>query len=1122
MIIRLARFVILSSILVQLGVMLSPLTAAEPQTANAAFDEQSLEFFEREVRPLLIKRCYECHGPDAKKVKGGLLMNSRSALLTGGETGPAVVVGKPSESLLIDAINYGDLYEMPPKSKLPDNEIAILTKWVELGVPWPREDATNSNQSKKEFDLEKRKAEHWCWQPIREVAIPEVNHGQWPRKPLDYFVLKKLEEKDLSPSGPADRRTLIRRAYFDVIGLPPAPEAVEAFVNDSSPDAFKTVVDQLLQSEHFGERWARHWMDLVRYAETYGHEFDYPLPHATQYRDYLIRAFNADVRYDQFVTEHIAGDLLESPRLHPDEKYNESIIGTGFWWLGEATHAPVDVMEDEAGRVDNQIDVMTKTFLGVTVACARCHDHKFDAISTKDYYALSGFLKSSVRQEAFLDPYGRIQDTTEKMRAEASKGSEVLLGMMPDANEQLVSEMATFLLAARELLFSDEQRSVEDIAKEKSIDPARLNRWVEALKDESLKQPSHPMHVWLELAKHQDELQPHVVQQRKRWENESRKAAEILEKTPLIADFNGNSFGDWCVEGAAFGDSPIQADQWDAKLGGLSFTSGGVAHSGMLSGRHQGVLRSPTFTITHPHIIYRVAGENAQVRLILDSYFMDTYNGLLFGDFAFKVDTKGSFVWRRQAGDLGRYIGHRAHIEILDHGDGWVAVDEIRFSDGPTPSLQDNPLAGKLLADTSLTSQEALANAFAQLIGESFTQLKERSACNQRTELINWAMKYKLFKVDPASREQLAQLAIRIDDHAKSMPAPVRILAMGDGSGQNRRVYIRGNHRTLGSEAPRQLLTALASENQAAPESGSGRLELAKRMVDPANPLTSRVMVNRIWHHLTGRGIVASVDNFGVLGQRPTHPELLDHLALQFAKGEYSDSNPNAWSVKGLIREIMLSSTYQMSSKPNPEADQADSQNLLLHRMRIRRLEGEAIRDSILAISGRLDDKLYGGSVAVHITPFMQGRGRPGGNGPLDGAGRRSIYTTVRRNFLPPMMLAFDTPQPFNSVGRRNQSNVPAQALIMMNDPFVIEQSKIWAARVLSDKNPSAEERIRQMYLSAFSREPESQELADAVAFLAEQCDSYGLSGEESQTDVRVWADLCHVLMNVKEFIFIQ
>jgi hypothetical protein len=360
---------------------------------------------------------------------------------------------------------------------------------------------------------------------------------------------------------------------------------------------------------------------------------------------------------------------------------------------------------------------------------------------------------------------------------------------------------------------------------------------------------------------------------------------------------------------------------------------------------------------------------------------------------------------------------------------------------------------------------------------------------------------------------QLAESATQIDELAKSVPEPVHVIAMADGSGENERVFIRGNYKTLGDEVPRQFFTALGGTPEEAIGHQSGRLAIARQIADPANPLTSRVMVNRVWHHLFGRGIVASVDNFGVLGSEPTHPELLDYLATEFVT--------EGWSVKRLIRSILLSSTYRMSSEPDGAGDARDPQNLLLHRQNLRRLEGEAIRDAILTVSGRLDPAQFGPSVPIHLTPFMQGRGRPGSSGPMDGAGRRSIYVEVRRNFLSPMLLAFDAPIPFNTIGGRNVSNVPAQALILLNDPLVVEQSRVWARRVLAG-GQSPEQRIDAMYLAAFAREPDDDERAAALAFLEVQGAQLGLSPEAARSSEDVWADLGHVLFNVKEFIFVR
>jgi hypothetical protein len=876
---------------------------------------------------------------------------------------------------------------------------------VELGAPWPAANSAvvHPAETSQAFDLAARKAAHWAWQPIAHPTIPAVQNAVWPANVIDRFILARLEEQRLTPADAADKRTLIRRAYFDIVGLPPSPEAVDRFVDDDSPHAFERVVDELLASPRFGERWARHWLDLVRYAETYGHEFDYPIEHAWQYRDYVIRALNADVPYDQFVIEHIAGDLLREPRLHPTEKYNESIIGTGFWWFGEQVHAPVDVLEHEADRVDNQIDVLGKTFLGLTIGCARCHDHKFDAISTADVYSLWGFAKSTRLQTGHLDPHGKI--------AAAAKAIDAI------------------------------HRKVGPVAAAAGHIPSE----------------------------------------------EFAADSEPFEDKPF-ADFNGDDFADWFVTGEAFGEHPTRAGDWTHRDGKVHGLTPGLAHSGRLSTKFTGALRSKSFTLEKPQIAYRLAGRNAQVRLIIQNYRMDQFSPLLFSGCLIKVD-HNDLKWHIQAGDLKSHLGKRAYIEILDNGDGWVAVDEIRFVDDGWQPPKDS--TGNKLPPSDI-------------------------------------------------REDLTTEAAKIASIEKDIPAPMPVLAAIDGDGLDGRIHIRGNTKALGDVVPRRFLTAIAGGNQPpiAPGAGSGRLELARRIASRDNPLFARVAINRVWHHLFGRGIVASVDNFGVLGDQPSHPELLDYLASRFIGDGYS--------VKRLIRSIMLSRTYQLVSRGNAVSDETDPNNLLLHRQNLKRLEGESIRDAILSVSGRLETTMYGPPVKTHLTPFMFGRGRPDRSGPLDGDGRRSIYLEVRRNFLSPMMLAFDTPLPANTVGRRNVSNVPAQALILMNDPFVVEQAKRWTKHVLaasggresadkvaadsssnhdaqstSDKltlDPSSQ--VERLFDEAFARPPTDEELQAAIEFLKQQADENG--DAEWARSIAAWTSLCHTLFNAKEFVFIE
>ncbi|MEJ7596151.1 MAG: DUF1549 domain-containing protein, partial [Planctomycetaceae bacterium] len=409
------RFRLTTSLLCCSGILLtwwifcsdaSSVAAAIDEPTKTETDAAKATFFREKVFPLLESRCFECHGPDSE-AKGDLKLSSRATMLAGGETGPAVVPEKPDESLLMQAVRY-EGFEMPPRSRMPDEEIEILNQWIADGAVWPDDGAPAAvEKPKAAFPLQERIASHWAWKQIERPAVPEVKQTDWPASDTDRFLLAKMEEAGIVPAPDADRRVLLRRLYFDLVGLPPTIEQQDRFFNDPSatPVATEKVVDELLASPQLGERWARHWLDLVRYAETLGHEFDYPLPYAWRYRDYVIRALNADVPYNEFIREHIAGDLTTEPRRNPEQGFNESIIATGFWFLGEDKHAPVDVKGEEASRIDNQIDVFGRTFLGLTIACARCHDHKFDAITADDYYALSGFLQSSRRRVEWIDSH---------------------------------------------------------------------------------------------------------------------------------------------------------------------------------------------------------------------------------------------------------------------------------------------------------------------------------------------------------------------------------------------------------------------------------------------------------------------------------------------------------------------------------------------------------------------------------------------------------------------------------------------------------------------------------------------------------------------------------------------
>ncbi|TWT54951.1 Planctomycete cytochrome C [Rubripirellula amarantea] len=981
-------------------------TAIIGRTTHAAElspTSDELEFFEKEVRPVLAEHCYSCHSVDAKKVQAGLLVDSRASLIRGGDSGEALVPGDADASLLIEAVRY-DSYEMPPKGKLPDQDIEALERWVEMGAPWPVEDAPSGEAALPEFDLLQRKSDHWAWQPIKSSAVPSVENESWPRDDLDHFVLAKLEQANLQPAGDVDRAAILRRLYFDLIGLPPTPEQTAAFLNDTAPGSTKRLVDELLDSPHFGERWGRHWLDLVRYAESRGHEFDNDAPNAYQYRDYVIRGLNADVPYDQWVREHIAGDLLAHPRLNPDKGFNESILGTGFWFLGEWVHSPVDIRKDESDRFDNMIDVMSKTFLGVTVACARCHDHKFDAISTADYYSLSGFLQSSdycqVRFESL------------------------------EHNQEIADELAT-------------------------LDQSYQNEITALLAKSGVEEPSVPS-----LA---DEAASYVV-----------------------VDFGSITANDYLQQGFAFGKRARLAGEpylaMDVESPALRFSQHSAAVSdwfwdGLESLSQESIaernrlqtlpssgrtLRTPTFELTHGDVYCRVRGKGHVVACV-DSHRLVA--GPLHGETVKPIKEGEPWVHMK----LKRYVGHRLHLEFVPDQDSQLQVSLV--TQGTNSAIR-----------AQIAKRE---DAVAEII-RGYEEAARKALGDQEAMLVqSWA-------------DARAKLGTRVKRRSHLA------MAMIDGTGEDDRILIRGNSSKPGDVEPRHFLTAINGNQPMAIPTGSGRLELAEQINDPNNPLTSRVIVNRIWHHLMGRGIVPTTDDFGVLGQRPTHPELLDHLAIRFVD--------DGRSIKRMIRTIALSRSYQMSSQADPIAVEADPNNLLWHHRPPKRLEGEVIRDALLALSGRLARQPFGPSVPIHLTDFMDGRGKPNVSGPMDGDGRRSIYVAVRRNFLSPFMLAFDTPSPFSTMGRRNVSNVPAQSLILMNDPFVVKQAKGWADRAIEQRDNELE-RIQWMYESALARKPTDRELQFARAFLG--------SGN-SESEQAAWQDFAHAIINTKEFIFLR
>jgi cytochrome c553 len=936
------------------------------------------EFFESRIRPVLVERCYSCHSTQAKMAMGGLRLDTAEALRKGGDSGPSIVPGDPSRSRLIEAVRYSSLrLKMPPSGKLTDAQIADFERWVAMGAPDPRTPPATAATAPKPsaagtMDLAAARR-FWSLQPTARPTLPTVRNSAWVRSPIDAFLLSKLEQKGLQPAAAATPRAWIRRVTFDLTGLPPTPQEIDDYLADKSTEADRRVVERLLASPHYGERWARHWLDLVRFAETNGHEFDNEKLDSWRYRDYIIRAFNQDLPYDQLVKEHVAGDLLANPRLSLDGTHYESPLGTGAFWFGEILNSATDSVKSRADMVDNQLDVFGKTFLGLTVACARCHDHKFDPIPTADYYALAGVMHSTYVREAVIDS--------------PKRQSEI------EAAHRRVAE---------------------------------INARIRALVPDT------------------DTPQP--------------KPLALREGDVVFEDFNDGYEG-WTAAGAAFGQRPtrqIAPNQPIANFAGEALASSFGAGTDRLVGS----LTSRKFKMPKLWVHVRLAGtkgdryikerEQLRVTVVADDHKSE--------HFVSKGTPGLHWVTIRMTKEIGR----TCYFEFVDRStSGHIAVDTILFSDHDKPP----------------------ADADAPLPGGPAT-LEDRIPSPGRSELAEL-------------RRQRAAAEAAIP------PSAFAMISMEEDP-HNVKLHIRGSHQNLGAEVPRAFLRVLSKGDQAEPfRQGSGRLELAEAIASPTNPLTTRVMVNRVWKHHFGQGLVHSLDNFGKMGELPSHPELLDWLAVRFIESK--------WSIKELHRLITLSSAYRMSATTSARAMEADPRNSLLHHMPVRRLEAEAIRDTMLSISGMLQPALYGPSVVPHISKYQDGRGKPK-SGPLDGEGRRSIYIQVRRNFIPPMFLAFDYPLPVSAIGARGVSTVPSQALLMLNNEFVAAAASAWARQTIRDENVP-ERRVQRLYAQAFGRPPEDWEQRDTLSFIA---------AAKAQDEQRAWTDLCHVLLNSAEFLYVQ
>lgn len=851
--------------LFSMGLLASFSGATLASAADAVPDKKGIAFFEKRIRPVLVESCYECHSTkEGAKVKGGLALDSRSGLLQGGETGPAIVPGSPEDSLLIEALRHDGL-EMPPEKKLPDTVIADFVAWVKMGAPDPREGG-KAPAVRKEIDIEAGR-QFWAFQLPKAAEPPCVKDKSWPKTEVDKFVLAALETNKLKPVGDADRRTWIRRVSLDLTGLIPTASEVDDFVNDKSPQAAEKVVDRLLASRHFGERWGRHWLDVARFAESNGNTDNVTYPHAWRYRDYVIKTFNTDKPFDQFIREQLAGDLLPS---EISKQRDEQLIATGFLALGSKPRAQNNP-DFRMDVVAEQIEVATTGFMALTVACARCHDHKFDPIPTREYYSMAGLFTST---DTLYSGGGGQGNGRQK-----NTGFHELVGNGNAAEARQKHETTLAGLREERIKLTQELRKLGAVEKNQQANKNAKNP-KKAAKQQAAAKP--------------DDM-PTV-------------------KVPKDA-------------------SPEEAD---------------------------------------------------------------------------KIKQLG---------------------EDLRH-----CLDEIK-------DLQANaPPAG--------------------------------------------------------------ELAMGVRD-VKS-PADCKIC-------------IRGDSKNLGASVARGVITvATVGESPKIAPSQSGRLELANWIASPNNPLTARVAVNRVWQHLFGRGIVPSVDNFGELGEKPSHPELLDQLALQFVR--------DGWSIKKLVRSLVLTRTYGLASTHVAKSFETDPDNVFLWRHTPRRMDSDQIRDAILATSGQLDLEPMTGSI-VSKSPeevVQQGRLSPATFSDAN-IRNRSIYLPIVRNAMPEALELFDAPDPSLVIGIRDVTTVPSQSLFLMNSQFLVQQSRHFAERLLAVGDLGDSARVALAFRIALNREPTAKESEESTTFVKRsEAEIAKTEKDKEQLRVRSWAAFCQALLASAEFRYVE
>jgi len=937
-------------------------------TLSTAASAADMTHFEQRIRPLLIANCIDCHGPD--KQKGGLRLDSRGGWQTGGDSGPAVVPGKLDPSKLWHAVSYLDRdLKMPPKRKLKDSEIADLRLWIESGAPDPRHEVAASGSKSKAARAD---ASFWSFQPPQALPPPAVKDTAWPANDIDRFILAKLEQNGLKPAPDADSHTLLRRLSFDLTGLPPSADKEKDGPAVVSSSDYEKTVDAFLASDAFAERFTSHWLDITRFAESSGGGRSLPFKDAWRFRDYVLESIRENTPLDRMITEQLAGDLMPNENA---VQRSRQLTATGFLALGPTNYEEQDKGMLRMDIVDEQLDTMGRAFLGMTIGCARCHDHKFDPISTRDYYAMAGILRSTKTLKNYTDNVAHWIDTPLPLQGEAEVAMQ--------AHEKQVAALKDEIDSLKDDL---RDAGSADLRKRKTIAISDLPGIV---------------------------VDDSVAQKVGMWKNSTAFAPYIGEG--YVSDHDMGK-GEKTI---TFTPKLPKAGRYEVRV---AFNAG------------PGRAESVTATILHAD------GEDLKAIKMAT----DKLKGLQFaslGTFRFEANGQGFVLISNAASQ------------------GYVTVDAVQFL----------PVDDK---DADVAGRKESPDA---------TKLKAR----------------------------LSELEKQLKALQKDMPERPEAMSVADDTApEDAKVHIRGSIRNLGAAVPRGFIQAAMRPNAPAiPADSSGRLQLAQWITSRDNPLTTRVMVNRVWHWLFGAGIVRTTDNFGSTGELPSHPELLDHLAVRFMA--------DGWNLKRLVKEMVMSRTYRMNSLAPPVA--ADPDNRLLSRMNRKRLDAECIRDAMLAASGTLERSFGGPGVQATAVDSNDSKIQNLEYGYTFSDTRRSVYTAAFRNVRHPLFEVFDFADINQPISQRTTSTVATQALFLMNSPKVIEQARAAADLVLKTADDT-EKRIRIAFERSLQRTPTAQEIAQVRDYLESSS-----SGNATADDIRdLWARFIQTLWATPEFRFLN